>query len=820
MSSIRKGLSFLLSVLVISAAVSIPAAAQITFSDFSNVSTLALNGSAAQAVNTQQQQVLRLSPDGTFHVAGTSWFKTQQQSVSAGFTTTFQFQISHNPDNGYGPADGMAFVIQNSSGDGLGTAALGGAGSAIGYGSPDPPQTGVPIPNSIAIEFDTFQNEYDPNDNHIAVQSCGLGPNTQDHNAICQASGLPANLGIVSDLAGIRLSDGTVHTAVIDYDPGPNNTPGVLRIFLDNVGAPILTVNVNLSSLLNLNAGSAWVGFTGATGGYAESNDILNWTFTPATTQTSITQTVTPNDPNPTDNNFVFGSFNHKVEYSNAQGADTVTVTAIPIDQQTFFNNRLVGSNFLQNHPNTQCAVYEGTGGLCVVFEVTCTNAPGSSDCSSLNYDLFNNFNTQQTINGACLLKTPIGSNNWGNIIETFTQTRTDPGTKSKSNGFSDFVMGQNCTAPPTVNIATPQNGGVYPVGPLTLSFLCSPDPDAPNVTVTSCTGTWNGNPVNSGDTITLTAIGPASFSVSTSDSVGNSNTQTSNFTVGQGPAFTSASSATFQTGVFGSFTVSATGTPVPSITRSGSLPAGLSFVDNGNGTAKLSGTPNAGTGGVYNLILTATNAIGSVNQGFTVTVNQPPVITSTNNANFPVGVFSSFTVTSTGFPAATISESGTLPNGVHFVNNGNGTGTLSGTPTAVGTFNISFGASNVAGSTNQAFTLTTSGAQVLVTPTSINFGTVNWLSLLWKNITIQNTGTATLQISNISVALGQGADKDDFTLLNLCKSTLAPGKSCNVTVFYFADDIGTANATVNINDNAPGSPQQVSLTGTAKKSH
>jgi Legume lectin domain/Protein of unknown function (DUF1573) len=820
MSSKCKGLSLLAVLLGLVALVSAPLSAQINFSDFSNVSSLALNGTAAPATNTSGQKVLRLNTDDQFHVSGTAWFATQQQSVTGGFSTTFEFQISRDADNEPGPADGIAFVIQNSSGTGFGTTARGGSGGAIGYGVPDPGDNGTAIPNGLAIELDTYQNPWDPDANHIAVQSCGTDPLTQNHEATCPTSGLSAELGLVSNPGGITLADGAVHTLVVDYDPGANNTPGVLRVFLDNVGTPVLTVNVNLSTLLSLNDGNAWVGFTGSTGGSTEINDILNWTFTPATAQTSITETITPNDPNPTDNNYVFGSYNHKVEYSNAQGADTVTVTAIPISQTNFLNTRLVGSNFFQNHPNTQCAIYEGTGGLCVLFEVTCTNAPGSTDCSTLNYDLFNNFNTQQTINGACLLKTPIGSNNWANIIETFTQTRNDPGTKSKSNGFSDFVVGQNCTAPPSFSIATPANGGVYPPGPLTLSFVCNPDPDAPNVTVNSCTGLWNGNPVNSGDTITLTTIGPASFPVSATDSVGNSSSQTSYFTVGQAPAFTSGNAVTFQTGVFGSFTVTTTGTPSASIMASGALPGGVSFTNNGNGTATLAGTPNPATGGVYNLVFTATNSIGNATQAFTLTVNQPPVITSANNVNFPLGVFSSFTITSTGFPAAAISESGALPNGVGFANNGNGTGTLSGTPTVTGTFNLTLSASNVAGTATQAFTLTTSGPQVSINPTSLNFGTVNWLSLLWKNVTIQNTGTSTLQLTKVSVTPGQGADGDDFTPLNLCKSTLAPGKSCTVTVFYFADDIGTANATLNIYDNAPGSPQTVSLTGTAKKGH
>ncbi|HTZ44390.1 MAG TPA: discoidin domain-containing protein, partial [Jatrophihabitans sp.] len=52
----------------------------------------------------------------------------------------------------------------------------------------------------------------------------------------------------------------------------------------------------------------------------------------------------------------------------------------------------------------------------------------------------------------------------------------------------------------------------------------------------------------------------------------------------GQAPAFTSSSTATFVIGQAGSFTVTTSGVPtVSTITESGSLPAGVTFTDNGN---------------------------------------------------------------------------------------------------------------------------------------------------------------------------------------------------------------------------------------------
>lgn len=72
------------------------------------------------------------------------------------------------------------------------------------------------------------------------------------------------------------------------------------------------------------------------------------------------------------------------------------------------------------------------------------------------------------------------------------------------------------------------------------------------------------------------------------------------------------------------SFTVTTSGTPTPSITKSGTLPRRLRFVDNGNGTATLSGVPR--TTGRYRLEITATFGEGPsafvVVQVFTLTIN------------------------------------------------------------------------------------------------------------------------------------------------------------------------------------------------------
>ncbi len=187
-------------------------------------------------------------------------------------------------------------------------------------------------------------------------------------------------------------------------------------------------------------------------------------------------------------------------------------------------------------------------------------------------------------------------------------------------------------------------------------------------------------------------------------------------------PAITSASNATFVVGAPSSFTVATTGLPANAIDNasfagctSSALPATLTFIDNGDDTARLAGTPTAT--GTFTLCLNATNPAGTAaTQRFTLTVGQPPAITSPSSAALTAGTAGTFTVTTTGFPTNTITNAdfagctkSALPTGVGFTPNGN-TATLAGTPAAgtAGTYTLCLKAANGVGSAaNQKLTLT-----------------------------------------------------------------------------------------------------------------
>jgi alpha-tubulin suppressor-like RCC1 family protein len=184
----------------------------------------------------------------------------------------------------------------------------------------------------------------------------------------------------------------------------------------------------------------------------------------------------------------------------------------------------------------------------------------------------------------------------------------------------------------------------------------------------------------------------------------------------GQAPAITSANNTAFIVGQFSTFSVTATGSPTPTLSETVMLPSGITF---NAATGVLSGTPALNTGGTYALIFSASNGLSpNATQTFTLTVYQPaaPVITSANGATFTVDQNGSFTVTAIGFPPTVLTELGTLPGGVTF---NASTGLLGGTPATgtAGTYSITFTASNGLGSgAVQSFSLIVLGPRVIHT--------------------------------------------------------------------------------------------------------
>jgi hypothetical protein len=193
-------------------------------------------------------------------------------------------------------------------------------------------------------------------------------------------------------------------------------------------------------------------------------------------------------------------------------------------------------------------------------------------------------------------------------------------------------------------------------------------------------------------------------------------------------PVITSADHTTFRAGANGSFLVTTTGTPTPALTHAPAvagqigLPPGVTFVDNGDRTGTLSGTPAPFMAGVYAIQITAANGIApDAVQTFTLTVEDLPRFWTGDTATFRAGTASTFVVSALGVPTPVVSlDSGTLPAGISFdpAPTVPFDGTLQGTPTTPGVYPLTLKASNAVGDTFQSFTLTiVNPPDITVTP-------------------------------------------------------------------------------------------------------
>lgn len=103
---------------------------------------------------------------------------------------------------------------------------------------------------------------------------------------------------------------------------------------------------------------------------------------------------------------------------------------------------------------------------------------------------------------------------------------------------------------------------------------------------------------------------------------------------------------------------------------------------------------------------------------------------------------------------------------------------------------------------------------QASLTPTTGSFGSVSVTSSSApQSYTLQNTGTATLDISSIALS-----DPTNFTLSNGCGARIQAGSSCSFSISFQPQKSGIVTATLIITDDSDGLPssqQTIALTGT-----
>jgi hypothetical protein len=179
--------------------------------------------------------LLQLTDGGTGENR-TAWFATRVPVQN--FVTDFTFQQLN------AAADGMTFTIQNDN-----VWALGGAGAGLGYQG---------IPQSVAVKFDIYNNVSE------GADSTGLYTN----------GAAPTVPAVNLSSTGIVLLSGDLMHAHMVYD-GTNLT----MTLTDTVTNATVTeaFPVNIPSIVGSN--TAWVGFTGGTGGFSATQNVLSWSY-------------------------------------------------------------------------------------------------------------------------------------------------------------------------------------------------------------------------------------------------------------------------------------------------------------------------------------------------------------------------------------------------------------------------------------------------------------------------------------------------------------------------------------------------------------
>lgn len=208
-----------------------------TYASFTSATGLQLNGSSSLTGG-----ILQLTPN-TATQAGSAFLATPIPiSEGTSFSSRFVFRMNGTADG----ADGMTFLLQGSA-----MGALGSAGGGLGYEG---------ILKSVAVELDTYQGGTDPNANHIGLLTNGV---VSPH--------------LSTATAPFDLENGSSHTLWVDYD-GPADT---LRVYLAQGVSTTKPTTPTLTQtglkLPDITGPSAWVGFTGGTGGSSNTHEVLAW---------------------------------------------------------------------------------------------------------------------------------------------------------------------------------------------------------------------------------------------------------------------------------------------------------------------------------------------------------------------------------------------------------------------------------------------------------------------------------------------------------------------------------------------------------------
>ena len=185
--------------------------------------------------------------------ARAAFFNTPQSIRS--FTASFTFQMDPTSSGSLGPSDGFAFVLQNDS---RGTAAIGGGGAGLGYGlmNNNQPPGGSPVLTAISPSAAT----------EFFLRNGNGASNFETGGTIDPNSG--------NAVGSVSLVSGDAIAVLLSYD-GTTLTETLTD--LSNSQTYQTSYAENLTSALGGN--TAYIGFTGGTGGGYSTQTISSFTY-------------------------------------------------------------------------------------------------------------------------------------------------------------------------------------------------------------------------------------------------------------------------------------------------------------------------------------------------------------------------------------------------------------------------------------------------------------------------------------------------------------------------------------------------------------
>jgi hypothetical protein len=433
----------------------------------------------------------------------------------------------------------------------------------------------------------------------------------------------------------------------------------------------------------------------------------------------------------------------------------------------------------------------------------------GTSPAVTLSVPSLSFGNEGLSVTSAGLTETVTNAGTGNLVISTATLGGTNVGDFAKS---ADTCTGATVAASGTCAVTvtfTP-----LATGSLTASLTFTDNASgSPQTVVVSGTGTPPTLSFSSpGVAFGNQALGVTSAAqTETITNTGTSNLVISTVTLAGTNAGDFAKSADTCTGA----TVASTATCAVSLTftptATGSRAASLSFADNVAGspqTVNVSGTGAAPAVGL------SSPSLGFGNQALNVqSANMTETITNNGTANL---IFTTVTLTGTNFgdfakgtdtcTGATVTPTSTCAVNVTF------------TPSATGPRSAMLNFADNAAGSPQAVGLSGNGATALVGlgPTSgLSFGGQLLNSPSTAQVaTLTNNGTVNLSVTKVAIS-GTNASEFAVSADNCTGQNIAPNLTCTVNVTFTPAAMGVRSASISFTDDATGSPQAASLTGT-----